>query len=1188
MIDVRESSSPKQASATSSSDFLSTSRPAEPFFIVPPGFRMNSVFVGMQRELHLLEQYLFGPGRELGTTCVLVHGHPGAGKSHLVRQYIYEHREKFSGGIFWINAHLIGEVENDFWQIAQKVVAKVSPEMMLAVQDSGRQYTDTVREWFENRQEWLIVLDGVAVERDEDLEKLHRFIPESTNSNIVYISRSSRFEAMDSLLNPTAVKVRSLREAEGRELLFRELHIDKPRPAQIKSATELVNKIGGLPLAINAIAKRIADTHVPIEKYSMKSYSTDPILGGTFRVVMDDLRKNRHTEALNLISIICFFGPHIPVEMIHLGLKILKSSKIEIMSSEGGEEPDLNITLGILMRHALVERNEPEDDSSLSGSRDSLVDPEPIDTLRMHTVIQRFCSDSLNASKRLPAWLNHACQLFICSYYEADTRIRSRIEPARVSDYRQYSIHGEQLRQHTLNYESKRQPLVHMRTQINSVLADIGERIRSMEPQSSQESVVQKEFQCSIFDRTNTSPSSTNSQSDDSSQTRSSYSLVPDSNKSIDPGTRRESGSSAGIIDAYRSSATALSSSPARHSDTPDQSLIGLPTSQSMQRNPSDAPTIRPSERKQTSCGSIGKLRSPLPLATVNTDAALGSMINLDAANLASSRTALSSLTNTQGPKESSLQGLRSFWSRTFSHHRPELGAPSGEYSGESEEATSQSGARFPRQVVSGPSKDGYRPPAAPLAPSRGRMDRRSPHQLHVGGQWPIRSHSLRSKSPLAAPTVSPSYDARYWENLAPGQIYTATPVLNPVLPLVPHASPLQRSQLDVQQSVVLGPSLASPQFEQQTIPITPSASHWQAPSTVVTSSINTSSAPHVLSSLSNQTSGLQTIHNVADVNSRQQILVQSYEHQPSATDPTNSKNISSTLRQSPRIESVKLNESPHLRLDGSPGQTSLNFASTNSSPTVPPRMFSSMNSDVPTTSALGEKHQNTVDTAMAGSSTTNWIEPTHQALQPKTQSAPLGYSQFSSPASMISSPPLSTCTTLTAPPNPSVTEIPVSLATQASGLGIGKVPEAIPTAGLAIVPPSDPRRRLRAREGRLTERDVNILVRQPSEVDHPLAPKEELPIMDGSPAILTLNAPDGHTVLASTNLRAWKPVERNVGTRSSAPYPESSRIPPSRNVMTVDALIADLETGHRRRRSAPESPGWNAAGDSAGWLGQG
>ena len=284
----------------------------------------------MQKELNLLDQYLFDHRREFGTTCVLVHGHPGAGKSHLTRQYMYENRQKFAGGIFWISAHLIGEVENDFWQIAQKVIARVSPEMMLAIQDPGRHYADTVREWFENRQEWLIVFDGVAIEKEEDLEKLCRFIPQSANSNIIYISRSSRFEAMDRLLNPMAIKVRPLRESEGRELLFKELHIDRPRPAQIRSATDLVNKIGGLPLAINAIAKRIADTHVPIEKYSMKSYSTDPILGGTYRVVMDDLRKNRHTEALNLISIICFFGPHIPVEMIHLGLKALKTAKLEV------------------------------------------------------------------------------------------------------------------------------------------------------------------------------------------------------------------------------------------------------------------------------------------------------------------------------------------------------------------------------------------------------------------------------------------------------------------------------------------------------------------------------------------------------------------------------------------------------------------------------------------------------------------------------------------------------------------------------------------------------------------------------------------------------------------------------------------------------------------------------------------
>lgn len=103
---------------------------------------------------------------------------------------------------------------------------------------------------------------------------------------------------------------------------------------------------------------------------------------------------------------------------------------------------------------ALLERNEP--DSDTSSSRDSLVEPEPIDMLKMyvflgyqtpladirnsHSVVQTFCRDSLNSREMLPEWLQHATQLLQRSYHNADTKIQDKEQPARVSDYRYYLV----------------------------------------------------------------------------------------------------------------------------------------------------------------------------------------------------------------------------------------------------------------------------------------------------------------------------------------------------------------------------------------------------------------------------------------------------------------------------------------------------------------------------------------------------------------------------------------------------------------------------------------------------------------------------------------------------------------------------------------------------------------------------
>ena len=485
------------------------SKPAEPYFFVPPGFRPNTFFVGMDKELIQMGKKLFDKRRRAnGTACVVLHGQAGAGKSHLARQYVNTNRKKFPGGIFWVNARLIEELTKDYWQIAQKVVAKDAPELRVSGEQMGRSFVDVVKEWFESRQEWLIIFDEVTLDKDQDIDRLQKFVPESRNSSLIYVSRAKRLETLERLLRPQAVKVSPLNDDDACKLLLKSIPIHHPRKAQIDSARKLVKQVGGLPLAINAISYRIAYTHEPIEKYTIKSYSDDQKIAGRYNEIMDDLRARNHMEAYSLISVLCFYGPHLPVEMIHLGLKALRRENLEVKSSENGEQPDINTTFGILMRYGLIERNEPDDKDSISSSRSSVLEPEPIDMLKMHSVVQKFCCDSLNASGLLQNWLKYAIRLFCHSFEEADIRIKSRSELARISDYREYLVHGERLRAHTLDYESKTQLLGKLRTELDPTLLLIRQEIRLKEPSSSQESVQQAEFQISVFDRTSSSSSS--------------------------------------------------------------------------------------------------------------------------------------------------------------------------------------------------------------------------------------------------------------------------------------------------------------------------------------------------------------------------------------------------------------------------------------------------------------------------------------------------------------------------------------------------------------------------------------------------------------------------------------------------------------------------------------------------------
>ena len=475
-------------------------KPADPYFIVPPGFRKNNYFVGMEKEYKELEKRLFDRRRKDGTACVLLHGQPGAGKSHLARQYVNNNRTRFSGGIFWISVKSIEESRQAFWNIFQKVIPRDSPSFREGTNPNN--FVALVKQWFEERHDWLVVFDGVAIDTDHDVTELTQFIPDSKDSSIIYISRAKNLESKQRLLRPHPIKVGPLKEEDAKKLLFKELHIKKPREDQIKKATELVKKTGGLPLAIDAISHRLADTHEPLTKYKL-SYA-DPTLENTYSTILNDLLRLGHLEAWNLINILCWFAQDLPVEMVHLGLKVLRPN-VEVRAAEVGGKPDINTTFGILIRYALIERNEPDDRDSMSSSRDSLVEPEPIDMLKIHNVVQNFICDTLNTRGLLPQWLEYAVKLFSFSYWQANLKIKQKPEPGRVSDYRYYKVHGQRLWDHTLAYESRLQQLDNIRAQLEPVIDSIDKEIQQRQPNSSQESLKEGVFQISIFDRTSSS-----------------------------------------------------------------------------------------------------------------------------------------------------------------------------------------------------------------------------------------------------------------------------------------------------------------------------------------------------------------------------------------------------------------------------------------------------------------------------------------------------------------------------------------------------------------------------------------------------------------------------------------------------------------------------------------------------------
>ena len=201
----------------------------------------------------------------------------------------------------------------------------------------------------------------------------------------------------------------------------------------------------------------------------------------------------------------CWFAPSLPVELLLLGLK--DQTDVSVKASEDGRVPDINTTFAQLIRYALIERNKPDDAMDEQSDVDSLPDPEPIDTIKMHTVIQTFCCNSLNTTDLLAEWLERAVQVFCSSFRRANSKMKQRLDGPRVHDYTCYMTHGQKLWNHCLFYRTKDRSLGHLEKRLKPVMRSIEHEIGRPNLSESQTGFNPQSSQVSIFDKTSESGS---------------------------------------------------------------------------------------------------------------------------------------------------------------------------------------------------------------------------------------------------------------------------------------------------------------------------------------------------------------------------------------------------------------------------------------------------------------------------------------------------------------------------------------------------------------------------------------------------------------------------------------------------------------------------------------------------------
>ncbi|KAI0123638.1 hypothetical protein BJ170DRAFT_598844 [Xylariales sp. AK1849] len=477
----------------------------EPVFVKPTVFKPNTFFKGRDREIKQLHKKLMDrERRSKGTSSVLIQSMPGGGKTHLARQYVFEHKYDYPGGIFWIRSKSIQELEYGYWDIAKTVASKQVENLDKDGSNDTKKMVRAVQAWLSNNEGWLLVLDGLHF----DFPGLEDFIPFAKNTGIIYTS-TERTPGEDAQFdNPQVLVLESLMPREAQELLLEEMGKKKPwNQDDLSRALELVQLMDRLPLMIHVAALQLKATREPLSKY-LRSYKSRPQAGTlpAYRAVREQLQHRGNVAALNLMSLLAFFSQHVPVEMLALGLKALTRETPVKTDDPETRKASLNNTFKILIAFALIERNESNEASSASDRSSRSVDmaQDNLDILRIHSIVQAFFVDVLADERSASFWLERAVRVFCRAFDESDRRIQDDASTGMPEDYLRFSIHGKKLSAYLDRFERKFPELIECHELLEDRLDGIQFRIdqlnkrkRSGDHGSGEVLIV------SVFERTN-------------------------------------------------------------------------------------------------------------------------------------------------------------------------------------------------------------------------------------------------------------------------------------------------------------------------------------------------------------------------------------------------------------------------------------------------------------------------------------------------------------------------------------------------------------------------------------------------------------------------------------------------------------------------------------------------------------
>ncbi len=349
----------------------------------------NPFFTGREEILEVLHAQLHVDQEADLPQSSALRGLGGVGKTQIALEYAYRYALEYNA-VFWIEAETAENIVSSLLRIAAV--------LQLPGQDDKdqQQVVAAVQRWFTTHGRWLLIWDNV-----ENLHLLKRFLPSARQGAILL---TTRLQALGT--SALSVDLLPMEHEEGMIFLLRRTkvltqHASRERlhqfaeqmPSHYAAAQELVQAMGGLPLALDQAGAYIEETQCGLPHYLELFHTQRAILlqqrgegshdhpasiSTTFTLAITTTAQ-RHPAIRDLASICALLQPEaIPEELFRQGAEHLGA----MLESVCHDELDWNQVIAMACSYSLLSRQPGEH------------------TLSMHRLVQAVLLDIMTENER--------------------------------------------------------------------------------------------------------------------------------------------------------------------------------------------------------------------------------------------------------------------------------------------------------------------------------------------------------------------------------------------------------------------------------------------------------------------------------------------------------------------------------------------------------------------------------------------------------------------------------------------------------------------------------------------------------------------------------------------------------------------------------------------------------------------